>query len=200
MVDGVWCAVSCWGECASDACFVACAVALRAVCMSPPTPPTVRRPCRLLRFDVSSLDCEKEIRSVHHDGGVTAMACSPHGQFLLTGGGDQTIKVCSLLRVRMGSRVRMCVCARAYACVLARCVCVPCKCMCEHASARVRMRACACARTRMHANMRGCICARTCMHASMRACARGCLSLRMPICECVVVGVSVCAMCGTRSQ
>jgi hypothetical protein len=78
---------------------------------------------------VSSLDCEKEIRSVHHDGGITAMACSPHGQFLLTGGGDQTIKVCSLLRVRMGSRVRMCECARACACMLARRVCVPCKCV-----------------------------------------------------------------------
>ena len=48
---------------------------------------------RLLRFDVSSLDCEKEIRSVHHLGGITSVTTSPNGQFLLTGGADQTIKV-----------------------------------------------------------------------------------------------------------
>jgi hypothetical protein len=64
----------------------------------PPTPsaPTAcpaSLPGRLLRFDTASLTLDREVRSVHHDGGVTAMTCSPNGQFLLTGGVDQTIKV-----------------------------------------------------------------------------------------------------------
>ena len=39
------------------------------------------------------MEVNREIRSAHHEGGVTAMTSSPNGQFLLTGGGDQTIKV-----------------------------------------------------------------------------------------------------------